>query len=50
MNYFSDEKEWQWLFENGIDWESILPHYYPNFPTEDGLKIHKKLKTSIVNY
>ncbi|PIP89658.1 MAG: hypothetical protein COW01_04530 [Bdellovibrionales bacterium CG12_big_fil_rev_8_21_14_0_65_38_15] len=37
MNYFSDEKEWQWLFRHGIDWETIIPLYYKSFPTEDGL-------------
>ena len=36
MNYFSDEKDWQWLVENGFDWDTIIPLYYPNFPTEDG--------------
>lgn len=38
MNYFSDEKEWQWLFDNAIDWDNIIPLYYPNFPTEDGFE------------
>ena len=37
MNYFSDEKEWTWLFKNGMDWETIIPLYYNSFPTEDGL-------------
>ncbi|EQC44281.1 acyl-CoA dehydrogenase family protein [Bacteriovorax sp. Seq25_V] len=36
MNYFSDEKDWQWLVENGFDWDTIIPLYYPSFPTEDG--------------
>ena len=36
MNYFSDEKEWQWLFDNAIDWDKIIGMYYPSFPTEDG--------------
>jgi alkylation response protein AidB-like acyl-CoA dehydrogenase len=27
MNYFDDEKEWLWLFEHAIDWQSILPLY-----------------------
>lgn len=36
MNYYSDEKEWQWLFRNGIDWDKIIPLYYKSFPTEDG--------------
>lgn len=36
MNYYSDEKDWQWLFRNGMDWDKIIPLYYPKFPTEDG--------------
>ena len=38
MNYYSDNNEWQWLFNNAIDWEKIMPLYYPNFPTEDDMK------------
>lgn len=37
MNYYSDEKEWLWMFRNAIDWNQILPLYYPTYPTEDGL-------------
>lgn len=37
-NYFSDSSEWQWMFDHAIDWERILPLYYPTFPTEDGLE------------
>ena len=29
MNYFSDEKEWQWMFDNAIDWDRIIPLFYP---------------------
>lgn len=36
MNYFSDEKEWLWLVDNGFDWDKIIPLYYPTFPTQDG--------------
>lgn len=36
MNYYSDSKEWQWLFHNAIDWDTIIPIYYPEFPTADG--------------
>jgi alkylation response protein AidB-like acyl-CoA dehydrogenase len=35
MNFFSDEKEWKWLFKHAIDWERILPLYYTNYPTEE---------------
>jgi len=37
MNYFEDEKEWKWLFDNGLDWESLVKLYYPEFPTPDGM-------------
>lgn len=36
MNYYSDESEWKWLFKHSIDWEKLIPMYYPQFPTEDG--------------
>lgn len=36
MNFFSDNSEWKWMFENAVDWETILPLYYPKYPTEDG--------------
>ncbi|MCT4641789.1 MAG: acyl-CoA dehydrogenase family protein [Bacteriovoracaceae bacterium] len=35
-NYYSDSSEWKWLFKNAIDWDKIIPLYYPSFPTEDG--------------
>ena len=44
MNYFSDEKEWLWLFEHGLDWDKIIPLYYPTFPTEDGLQNAEEAK------
>lgn len=37
LNYFSDDSEYQWLFKNAIDWDKVLPLYYPTYPTEDGL-------------
>lgn len=36
MNYYTDSTEWKWLFHNAVDWDNILPLYYPKFPTEDG--------------
>jgi len=36
MNYYSDSSEWKWLFNNAIDWDTIIPLYYPEFPTADG--------------
>ena len=44
MNYYSDNNEWQWLFNNAIDWEKIMPLYYPNFPTEDDMKNPEEVK------
>ncbi|MEK6624399.1 MAG: acyl-CoA dehydrogenase family protein, partial [Bdellovibrionota bacterium] len=38
MNYYSDSKEWQWLFKNALYWDKILPLYYPTYPTDDGHK------------
>ena len=35
-NYYTDENEWQWLFKNAIDWDRIIPLYYPEFPSADG--------------
>jgi alkylation response protein AidB-like acyl-CoA dehydrogenase len=35
-NYYSDESEWKWLFKNAINWDKIIPLYYPEFPTADG--------------
>ncbi|OFZ26916.1 MAG: hypothetical protein A2381_20020 [Bdellovibrionales bacterium RIFOXYB1_FULL_37_110] len=37
MNFYSDEQEWQWLFKSAIDWKTIIPLYFPTFPTEEGL-------------
>jgi alkylation response protein AidB-like acyl-CoA dehydrogenase len=36
MNFYSDEAEWRYLFRKAIDWGSLLPLYYPKFPTADG--------------
>ena len=38
MNYYSDESDWKWLFKNAVDWDSIIPLYYPVFPTQDGFQ------------
>jgi alkylation response protein AidB-like acyl-CoA dehydrogenase len=37
MNYYTDDREWSWLFKNAIKWDEILSLYYPTYPTEDGL-------------
>ncbi len=44
MNYFDDSSEWNWMFENAIDWDKIIPLYYPSFPTEDGIQNKEELK------
>ncbi len=36
MNFYSDVSEWQYHLKNSIDWDTIIPLYYPEFPTEDG--------------
>ena len=37
MNYFTDEKEWIWLFNNAIYWDKLIPLYSSRFPNELGL-------------
>lgn|GEM_PF-807027 len=43
MNFYSDEAEWKWMFKNAIDWKTIIPMYYPEFPTEDGIQNEEEL-------
>src|SRR3989338_3419426 len=43
MNFYTDSKEWSWLFKNAIDWDTIIPLYYPSFPTDDGFKNKEEL-------
>ena len=43
MNYYSDSSEWRYLFRNAIDWDTIIPLYYPQFPTPDGFADAKAL-------
>jgi len=45
MNYFSDSSEWQWMFDNALDWDKILPLYYPEFPTADGMETPEEVKS-----
>ena len=45
MNFYQDEKDWKWLFKNGVDWELILPLYYKSFPTEEGFESKEELLT-----
>ncbi len=43
MNYYSDEAEWKWLFKNAVDWDKIIPLYYPEFPTADGFNNNEEV-------
>ena len=45
MNYYTDSSEWKWLFKNAIDWDKIIPLYYPSFPTEDGFNNKEEVIT-----
>ncbi|MBK25157.1 MAG: hypothetical protein CME70_14280 [Halobacteriovorax sp.] len=44
VNFYSDESEWKWLFNNAVDWDSIINLYYPEFPTEDGFETADDVK------
>ena len=43
MNYFTDSLEWKYLFRNAIDWDTILPLYYSDFPTSSGFQNKEEL-------
>jgi 3-(methylthio)propanoyl-CoA dehydrogenase len=43
MSYYADSSEWKWLFHNAIDWDKIIPLYYPKFPTADGFNNKKEV-------
>ncbi len=45
MNHYSDSPEWKYLFKHAIDWDEILPLYYPSFPTSSGFKNKEELFT-----
>ncbi len=38
VNFYTNEKEWQWLFKNAVDWNAVLPIYFSNYPTEEGFE------------
>ncbi|MFN8369758.1 MAG: acyl-CoA dehydrogenase family protein [Bacteriovoracaceae bacterium] len=44
MNFYTDSSEWKWHFKNAIDWDSIIPLYYPTFPTKEGHKNIEEVK------
>jgi alkylation response protein AidB-like acyl-CoA dehydrogenase len=43
MNYFTDSPEWRYLFRHAIQWDEILPLYYPSFPTASGFQSKEEL-------
>lgn len=43
MNFYSNEPEWKWMFNNAINWDKIIPLYYPTFPTEDGFETKEEI-------
>lgn len=43
MNYFTDSPDWKYLFRNAIDWDAIIPLYYPSFPTSNGFNTKEEL-------
>ena len=43
MNYYADSAEWKYLFNHAIDWDEIIPLYYPEFPTAAGFKNREEL-------
>lgn len=47
MNFYSDNPEWKWMFDNAIDWDAIIPLYYPEFPTADGFNNNEDVKNFI---
>ncbi len=38
MNFYTDSPEWKYHFRNSIDWDTILPLYYPSYPTASGFQ------------
>ncbi len=43
MSYYDSESDWSWLFHNGLDWSTLIPLFYPKFPTEDGLESNEEV-------
>ncbi|MGK0367041.1 MAG: alkylation response protein AidB-like acyl-CoA dehydrogenase, partial [Thermoproteota archaeon] len=41
MNFFTDEQKD--LFKKSINWDGIIPLYYPKFPTEDGFNSKEEI-------
>jgi alkylation response protein AidB-like acyl-CoA dehydrogenase len=43
MNFYTDVSEWQYLFKNAIDWNTLIPLYRDSFPTEEGFNSQQEL-------
>jgi 3-(methylthio)propanoyl-CoA dehydrogenase len=43
MNFYTDSKDWSYLFKNAVDWDTIIPMHYKSFPTEDGFNSKEEL-------
>lgn len=43
MNSYTDSTEWKYLFKNALDWDTILPLYFKEYPTQDGYKNKEEL-------
>ncbi|MBU6154172.1 MAG: acyl-CoA dehydrogenase family protein [Bdellovibrionales bacterium] len=43
MNYYSDSPEWKYLFNHAVEWDEIIPLYFPSFPTSSGFKSKEEL-------
>ncbi len=43
MNFYADSSEWKYLMRHALDWDSIIPLYYPTFPTPEGFNNKEEL-------
>lgn len=57
MYQSQNNAEWNWLIQNAVDWDKIIPLYYPEFPSEEGfenkedaLAFYKELIQSIQDW
>lgn len=46
MNYFSDESEWQWLFQHGLLWDKLQPLYAPTVDRQEYRDSLKEILTT----
>lgn len=43
MNFYTDSPEWKYMVQKAINWDEIIPMYYPSFPTDDGIESKEEL-------